>query len=529
MQRRRSCLLVAAILVLLFLSISLSPISSSAASSAPLQSPDAAPISLRTLPPEHVALAWKSLNLVQRPPPSGLPSAAASSPSPPASAYHSNRSGLAFHVAKKKYMILQADNRLNWLFTHLPLNATSLPVFADNIVGPSVWSMFSWAQQHDYGYMFFASPDRVTGPLALVAFGAYWAKVSAILHVLRLLEHTDVEFVLLVDSDCSPRGNYALEDYMAALVRDLTPATVNKTHIFVNDDDGSFYSTMLATLGVYRLRGGAINSGAMLVRNSPQAQRLIERLWFNLTKEVSPFELMQEKSTIHVSGRASGAGEQQQQDVSQLAQTVAAHIKAQIGSPARVSDPIVDESGQDFSLTLTVQPSLTDSAQSFHAKRSACCAPECIAKLPGLQSPRVRCTKAKSISTLQRWPGDQDRLNWLRELDVDGEINSMQHSNVYLSSCFPGKLDVVVFHWCDSYWVKIRESQKVAAEQMPNASFFSSSLPSLSPASFPWALLRAAVPAMRLDPQSDGLPTLTVLNEFTLQARYALWNGRHNG
>jgi len=414
------------------------------------------------------------------------------------------------HVSNKRVLVAQADNRLNWLYDDVVnTSAARPPPFVESIAGPSIMSIYQWAHANNFAYLFFSSPMPVMGPRARSALGHYWVKIPAILYLLYLLRNNPaVDFLLFLDTDVAPSHRHSLNDYLQSLVDGYGQARVDGAHVFLNNDDGSYYAALLASAEVYRGKG-PINSGSLLLRNSPAAVRLVEKLWYNLTLTMSPFELSYEKTTLHIAW----------QGVNDSSAAIAAALRAALGPLAKLSDPVIDSvTSKRSSASFVLQPHATDDEASFTEKRRKCCANAraCFKGLEGVRGVDIRCVDAKGKSTLYgAWPGDQDRLNWLREMDTSGQfIAARDGAKVLLSSCNVGRHNNVVSHWCNDFWTKLKSAQAEAlALGLSNAS---------SPWE-PWALFRALVPAMRLPVATDKLPSVQVA-QYVVQGKFDLWN-----
>jgi len=418
-------------------------------------------------------------------------------------------------VANKRFLVVQTDNRLNWLYdAQNRINSSNVPIFGKSVIGPSVWSVFSWAQSHNYSYLFVASPSHIMGPRAKQALGHYWAKIPVALYLLYLLQHApQVEYLLLLDTDLSPlpSGKYNLEQYMEGLASANGRDRFNKAHIFVNNDDGSYYSALLASAHVYQAQG-PLNSGSLVIRNSQKSIALFEKLWYNLTLVKSPFEMFYEKTTLHISWFGNDT---------LIPDRIVQSFRSMMGRFSRVSDPIMSlpANNKQNAMTMTLEPHQTDDEASFYAKKQKCCSSSshCFSKVQGIKRVQVRCVDAKSKSTLYgAWPGDQDRLNWLRDMDIDGNFLAADvRSKPALSTCNVGKTNVVFLHWCNDYWTKVRFSEALALT-MP--------VKNSSTVLEPWAIFRVAVPALKLPTESETLPTPAIVQDYLLPGNFQLWN-----
>jgi hypothetical protein len=475
-----------------------------------------------------------------------------------------NNNPFSAYLSNAEYMVIQVDNRLNplWDGAEIPRHLPSWN-FSSKTVGPSIFDVQHWSNVHGYAYLFFVSPDKLSGPRG-EAMSPLWCKVPSLLYALSICHRHHLKAVLFVDSDVGvgkQESRFGIEHVLSQ----------HPAHMFLTP---ALNSSWLKTIRSNRLQlypRGGINSGSLIVKCTSEGIELVKAWWFELTAMKSPYELAKVTKRPGTLVRLDALVV----DTKHFVKPDKAKINAKmrnlvrmVGPPKHLSMSVhtltVDETAQPYwklkivlSLTMNNESRTVESKIYLDARDKLCEAnkqsklglrvfnrlleyglsaegvtkadeedniedediieDEDDGKRSMLFSERnVTCATRVPRSTLTDWPGDQDRLNWLFDSAGGARISGKNDddSPVVLSKqpliapCFYTN-NSLLFHWCASSNAKASGSR--AASERARARF---NVPSQTAweMKLAWQSLAETIPLMRFPQEYTSRQVLGVID-----------------
>jgi len=388
------------------------------------------------------------------------------------------------------------------------------------------------------------SPPKCWSANGNTTLASYWFKIPALLYALRLcqLAGPSVRGVLILDTDVSRDFSVDTDFTLEDAVRDVenktaAPFDSGPVHVVFSADPFSFWVRVLWRQGVY-LRGG-INSGAVLVRPTARAHALLAHLWYNWTRELSPYEVsrvaMPMWAVANVADRKNLIDKNV--DFKRVPPAYAAALAAHpdVLPNANVGDLSASLTATGFRLEYSLAPRAGVVAELARIKR--CCDGTVCAELllrellvaandvvlrgqEGKNLSLINFTAGcgaavRGISTLVTWPGDQDRLNWLYDAY---RVETASSTPALALSLTKGQYQpMLLFHWAEGQDIKAEFAQRASNRSWRR----------IAPAQQPWdewetrgawEAMAARVPSWSLDGAASGVDTAEAMRRIDVGA-----------
>ena len=403
----------------------------------------------------------------------------------------------------------------------------------------------------DYAYLFIRSPPKCWSADGTTTLASYWFKIPALLYALRLcqLAGPSVRGVLILDTDVSRDFSVDTDFTLEDVVRDVenktaAPFDSGPVQIVFSADAFSFWVRLLWRQAVYG-RGG-INSGAVLVRPTARAHALLAHLWYNWTRELSPYETSRVAMPMWAAATVADRKNLIDKNVD-FKRVPPAYAAAQAAHPDLLPSAIVGDvsallTATGFRLSYSLSPragAVAELARIKHCCDGTVCAELLLRELLAAANKVVlRGQEGKNlslvnftagcgaavhgISTLVTWPGDQDRLNWL--YDVYRTETASSTPALALSLTKGWYQPMLLFHWAEGQDIKAEFAQRASNRTWR---LIAPALESWDDweSRGAWEAIAARVPSWSLDGAASNMSTAEALRRIDAGA-FRLVNAR---